>query len=77
MLVSSEHEVETEEVVWEDSWLEFINAVLEFVNPHTPDLPIKVMLDPEKHIKITHDCASVLVMMEENTGKAALVESLT
>ncbi|XP_046574357.1 fatty acid synthase-like isoform X2 [Haliotis rubra] len=63
-----EHEVETEEVVWEDSWLEFINAVLEFVNPHTPDLPIKVMLDPEQHMKITHDCASVLVMMEENTG---------
>ncbi|XP_071103570.1 fatty acid synthase-like [Haliotis cracherodii] len=63
-----EHEVETEEVVWEDSWLEFINAVLEFVNPHTPDLLIKVMLDPQKHIKITHDCASVLVMMEENTG---------
>ncbi|XP_041375027.1 fatty acid synthase-like [Gigantopelta aegis] len=61
-------EIETTEILWEGSWLEFLIATLEFAGQHIKWPLVKVMVDPKQHLKIAKTCANILTTVDLIAG---------
>ncbi|KAK3611423.1 hypothetical protein CHS0354_027151 [Potamilus streckersoni] len=65
----SDDEIERTEILWEESWVDFLNSVLEFSNQSFPCLPLtQMILDPSCHLKEAKECRNFLAVLDKYTG---------
>ncbi|KAL5021633.1 hypothetical protein ScPMuIL_000788 [Solemya velum] len=60
--------IEKTEILWEDSWLDFLSAVLEFTSQFMEGGIQQISIDPEHHAEEVKDCANILTVIEIYTG---------
>ncbi|XP_033755905.1 fatty acid synthase-like [Pecten maximus] len=63
-----EEEIQKTEILWEDSWLDFINTALEFTIQSLVGPLTRVIIHPEGHSKEVESCANILTVAERVTG---------
>ncbi|XP_060075254.1 fatty acid synthase-like [Ylistrum balloti] len=63
-----EEEIQKTEILWEDSWLDFINTALEFTIQSLVGPLTRVIVNPDGHSKEVESCANILTVAERNTG---------
>ncbi|XP_062590518.1 fatty acid synthase-like [Saccostrea cucullata] len=56
------------EITWEDSWLDFLDTLLEFSMQWLDGPLFRMWVDPASHMKKIKDCANLLAVLEGNTG---------
>ncbi|KAL3859308.1 hypothetical protein ACJMK2_009533, partial [Sinanodonta woodiana] len=65
----SDTEIERTEILWEESWVDFLNSVLEFANQTFLSLPLtQMILDPTSHLKEAKECRNFLAVLDKYTG---------
>ncbi|XP_069113193.1 fatty acid synthase-like isoform X2 [Argopecten irradians] len=63
-----EEELQKTEILWEDSWLDFINTALEFTLQSLVGPLTRVIIHPHNHSKEVDSCANILTVAERMTG---------
>ncbi|OWF48220.1 fatty acid synthase-like [Mizuhopecten yessoensis] len=63
-----EEEIQKTEILWEDSWLDFINTALEFAVQSLVGPLTRVIIHPDGHSKEVESCANILTVAERLTG---------
>ncbi|KAK3085384.1 hypothetical protein FSP39_002556 [Pinctada imbricata] len=61
-------DIQRTEIMWEDSWLDFVDTLLEFSQQWLEGPLSKVYIDPDAHMKTVTDCANLLAVAEPSTG---------
>ncbi|XP_061197314.1 fatty acid synthase-like [Saccostrea echinata] len=56
------------EITWEDSWLDFLDTLLEFSMQWLEGPLFRMWVDPSSHMKKIKDCANLLAVLEGSTG---------
>lgn len=67
----SDYVIEKTEIMWEDSWLDFLSSVMEFTSQFMEGAIQRVLIDPKHHAEEVKDCANLLAVMEIYTGDSS------
>ena len=54
--------------MWEDSWLDFLDTLLEFSTQWLEGPLLRIWVSPNTHMKEVKDCANMLAVVEKCTG---------
>lgn len=60
--------IEKTEIMWEDSWLDFLDTLLEFSTQWLEGPLLRIWVSPNTHMKEVKDCANMLAVVEKCTG---------
>ncbi|XP_078335992.1 fatty acid synthase-like [Crassostrea virginica] len=60
--------IEKTEIMWEDSWLDFLDTLLEFSTQWLEGPLLRIWVSPNTHMKEVKDCANMLAIVEKCTG---------
>ncbi|XP_050414816.1 fatty acid synthase isoform X2 [Patella vulgata] len=64
----SEDDIQRTDITWEDSWLEYLDSVVDFPVSLTNSDIVQVYIDAKQHWKEVNGCANIFTMYEPSSG---------